>query len=211
MKHEHIIGLKSSQIKEQLSHAGFMNLLAPVNAVTIDPTQVVVGHREYLDNHNGHGDPSILQAIGYAVIHHPTLGYLAYHRKGSEGRLDGKISIGFGGHTSITDIKVHVDYPEEIDLLDSVVNGMHRELQEELVFTNGAINDSKALGVILCDLTPVDLLHIGFVYQFELESEVTDVALGDHGKELFWVASLNQLDQDKCEEWTKIIVKSMGD
>lgn len=208
MKHEHILGIRTNAVRDQLA-SSCMNMLAPVGSVSIDPTQVVVGHREHLDNYGASGDPSVLQAIGYAVIHHPKFGYLVYQRKGAEGRLDGKISIGFGGHTSIADIKVYDDYPEEIDLMGSVVNGMYRELTEELVFTNGSIHSSKALGVILCDRTPVDLLHIGFVYQFELDSSVTDVALGDHGKEIFWVQSFNELNLERCEEWTKIVITAI--
>lgn len=55
----------------------------------------------------------------------------------------------------------------------------------------------------------MDLLHIGFVYQFELDSSVTDVALGDHGKEIFWVQSFNELNLERCEEWTKIVITAI--
>lgn len=203
MKHEHILGIKADSVKSQL--ASFVNKLAPIDALTIDPTQVVVGHREYLDKHNGHGDPSVLQAIGYAVIHHPTLGYLAYQRKGSEGRLDGKISIGFGGHTSISDIVAVKDHPEEISLKESVGKGLLRELEEEIIIKNGYLGMPKFLGLIICDRAPVDLLHIGFAYQFEMVRGDFEVDLGDHGKEMFWVKSLKDVDVEHCEEWTKII------
>lgn len=101
----------------------------------IHPQKVIVGHREHLDNKlnddGKKGDFNYLQAIGYAIIAHPQKGILAYRRAGSESRLNGQISIGFGGHTSVSDI---VCFPgtEEIDLVSSTIKGMERELSEEV-------------------------------------------------------------------------------
>jgi predicted NUDIX family phosphoesterase len=210
MKHEHILGLKRNKNYNfnQLDQSIFY----------VSPMDVVVGHREYLDNANNIGDYSILQAIGYGVIFHPKKGYLAYKRKGSESRLNDKISIGFGGHTSVLDI-VTIN-GEEIDFFKSVQNGLTRELLEELVF-NGIsldksscsertiqsyIQDIKYKGHIVCNKTPVDLLHIGIISVATLRESISEVSLGDHGKELFWVESLSDLDYNNCEEWTKILI-----
>lgn len=210
MKHEHILGLKRNKNYNfnQLDQGIFY----------VNPVDVVVGHREYLDNVNNIGDSSVLQAIGYGVIFHPKKGYLAYKRKGSESRLNDKISIGFGGHTSILDIVTLND--EEIDFFESVQNGLKRELSEELIFNGisfGKSSDSEKLiqnciknieykGQIVCNKTPVDLLHIGMVSIVTLGYCVSEVSLGDHGKELFWVDSLSDLDYNNCEEWTKILI-----
>lgn len=210
MKHEHILGLKRNKNYNfnQLDQGIFY----------VNPVDVVVGHREYLDNVNNIGDSSVLQAIGYGVIFHPKKGYLAYKRKGSESRLNDKISIGFGGHTSILDIVTLND--EEIDFFESVQNGLKRELSEELIFNGisfGKSSNSEKLiqsciknieykGQIVCNKTPVDLLHIGMVSIVTLGYCVSEVSLGDHGKELFWVDSLSDLDYNNCEEWTKILI-----
>jgi predicted NUDIX family phosphoesterase len=217
MKHEHILGLKRNKNYNfnQLDQGIFY----------VNPMDVVVGHREYLDNVNNIGDSSVLQAIGYGVVFHPKKGYLAYKRKGSESRLNDKISIGFGGHTSILDIVI--TNGEEIDFFESVQKGLKRELSEELIFSGASFDkssysDDKSFysekimqsciksieykGQIVCNKTPVDLLHIGLVSIVTLRYFFSEVSLGDHGKEFFWVESLSDLDYNNCEEWTKILI-----
>lgn len=209
MKREHILAVLSESISVE------RNTLTSLDSLSIDPQMVVVGHRERLDKLNGTGDRNFLQPIGYAVITHPDKGLLAYRRQGSEGRLDGKISIGFGGHTSVTDIVVF-DGTEEIDFLSSTILGMERELAEELHFIkNGQaceavlsdFENHAPVGVISCDRTDVDLLHIGLVYSFELDKAITEVSLGDHGQDIFWIKDVSEIELDDCEEWTKIILE----
>jgi predicted NUDIX family phosphoesterase len=213
VKREHILAVKTAAIQEQLTYNQLTDTL------DIDPRTVFIGHRDYLDNVNDIGDPDFLQAIGYAVIKHPQYGILAYQRKGSEGRLNGKISIGFGGHTSIQDI-VPFDKTEEIDLFSSVKEGLYREIEEEVYFSSehGRLfnhtdycSDTELLGYIACDKTPVDKLHLGFVSLFTLHDKVISAQLGDHGKTLFWIPleEIKNVNLDDCEEWTKIVLATL--
>lgn len=210
MKREHILAVRTASILARPTLK--RNQLTPL--LNVEPRDVVIGHREDLDKSNeGKGDRNFLQGIGYAVLI-SSKGVLAYRRKGTEGRLDGKVSVGFGGHTSISDI-VPVYGTEEIDFVASVNKGMIRELQEELtffvdgepvVFNEDLLSFPKNIGCIVCDVTDVDLLHIGFVSVFTLDDSVTDVKLGDHGDAIFWIENPKGVELEDCEEWTKIVL-----
>ncbi len=204
-KREHILCIDKTSIQEQLN--GNYNKM--ISDVFIHPDNVFIGSRERLDKKDGIGDRQFLQPIGYVVINNPEKGYLAYRRKGGEGRLNGKISIGFGGHTSAKDL-CFFSKTEEVDIFSTVEAGMEREIEEEIIFSKGDKSDfsTNFQGVIVCDKTDVDLLHIGFVYLKTYWSKEIEVTLGDHGLELFWVKELSELDYDNCEEWTKIIIDS---
>lgn len=217
MKREHILALHAASISIE------RNTLVPVDSFLAYPQKVIIGHREHLDNklnNDGRlGDYDYRQAIGYAVVTHPDKGILAFRRKGTEERLDGLISVGFGGHVSVSDLTLY-DGTEEIDFVTSTVNSMARELAEELELKASLTDffvpaeerffiDKNPLGVISCDKTDVDCLHIGVAFDFRLNPSVSDVSLGDHGSEIFWIDDIESVDTNDCEEWTKIILKDL--
>ena len=208
MKREHILAVTKSSVIDVIGN-NFNKLTKEIN---INPLDVIISHREYLDNHNSIGDNRFLQGIGYGVVKHPTHGILAYRRKGTEGRLDGKISIGFGGHTSVSDI-ITIKGTEEIDFVESLNLGMTRELSEELTIDGddvaSALSKPKFIGCIVCDRTEVDKLHIGFVSEFNLYAKPENVSLGDHGSQIFWIKDVSEIDLNECEEWTKIILEQL--
>lgn len=72
-------------------------------------------------------DNKILQIIPYVVCVNSDNEILAYYRKGGgEGRLEGKKSIGIGGHVNIDDMI------SDDKTWDVVLNGAAREVSEEL-------------------------------------------------------------------------------
>lgn len=95
------------------------------------------------------------QLIPYIVVKHKDK-YLTYIRKGSEHRLHGSKSIGFGGHIDETDIK---DFKSITDLIIPVIRELHEELG---LLSNQYILDFKPV-LIYSTKTNVDKVHIGTV------------------------------------------------
>jgi predicted NUDIX family phosphoesterase len=204
MKREHILALDKREFLSNFHTSDKFGISDGVypNDVYVDPQDVFIGHREKLDNLYGFGDLNSLQPIGYGVVHCLQRGFLVYKRKGTETRLDDKLSIGFGGHTSVLDVVLD---GEEINFYETVQSGLIRELKEEIV-TNGEFFIDEYHGCILSSSSLVDSLHVGFLYTVSLSGDKTEVSLGDHGKEIFWVKDLDDIDLNQCEKWTQLAI-----
>ena len=126
MKNEHIIAVSNNAFKGITP-----NVLYKEN-FDFDPLGVIIAHRELLDNKpnedGSKGEPSFRQVIGYVLVRQGN-NFLGYRRKGTEERLNGKVSIGFGGHTTVADIGIIGDL---INVTNSVRKACLRELNEEL-------------------------------------------------------------------------------
>ena len=130
-----------------------------------DKLAMLLDHKEYIPRSQCETDPSYQQLIPYVVVRCGGL-ILAYQRKGSETRLDGLWSIGIGGHVNDTD--------------EGWLSGVVREIREETGF-DGAIgmtgqippnNEwaplSGPLGFLRSDLTAVDRVHLGVLYELRV-------------------------------------------
>ncbi len=96
------------------------------------------------------------QIIPYAILQRADGKIACYRRHGTEKRLHGLYTCGVGGH---------IDEPDKGDtLLETVQNGMNRELSEEIAnFDKGRIS-LENLGFIHEVESEVGLLHLGIVY-----------------------------------------------
>lgn len=105
-------------------------------------------------------DPSFKQLIPYCIFRHgEQVFYYKRGKKGGEGRLHSKRSIGIGGHISSTD-RLTGDR--------RYLSAMHREIEEE-VFLESGFKD-RCVGLINDDETPVGQVHLGIVHIFELDT-----------------------------------------
>jgi len=91
-------------------------------------------------------DSSIKQLIPYIVLIDPDNNIVSYKRKGSEDRLLGKFSVGFGGH-----------WKEN----ETFIECLTRELKEEIGLTINNIDELYLLDLIYTEESEVDKVHVG--------------------------------------------------
>lgn len=137
-------------------------------------------------------DEDLRQVIPYMIIMSPQGRILAYERSGSEGRLHGKWSIGFGGHI------------EEADR--DFYTGTMRELKEELGLRDEAFFESDQLDdYILCYKTPVDRVHMGVPFLLTVDED--EPSPSSEIPEPHWktVDELTDLSlEGRLEDWSEI-------
>ena len=93
------------------------------------------------------------QIIPYVVLIHNAEIFLTQRLKAqTEKRLHGMFSIGLGGHIN----------PSEATKKDFILEGMRRELYEEVGLNN--VTDEKLVGIINDQSAEVSNYHIGLVY-----------------------------------------------
>lgn len=122
----------------------------------LETLDLCLGERHWLET-----DPTFRQIIPYLIV---TDGerVLRYIRgvTGGEDRLHGQLSIGFGGHIDLDDLAVYET--GQVNLASTLYNAAARELREELGVQTPP-NLRRLLGLIVCDDTPVDQVHLGWV------------------------------------------------
>lgn len=109
-----------------------------------------------VDRDEVEGNPAFKQIIPYVVITDENFNVLTYTRKGSEKRLVGKKSIGFGGH-----------WKAEEHFIECV----KRELNEELGLKDYDEYGITVEDIIYSEATPVDSVHMGILLLLEFDSE----------------------------------------
>lgn len=150
------------------------------------------------------------QVISVVVLKDANENVLAFQRgeAGSEERLHGLWSIGWGGHVEELDL---VRTPAgEIDVAATAFDGARRELWEELAI----VANKKALGkvrrVIRLNDSPVDRVHEGHVFYLTLErGPLTVEATAENAAWVTLEELLNLLGEGKLESWSAEIVKDL--
>lgn len=127
------------------------------NAFPIPFEKVFAGKTLYwIEREEAEVDQNYKQLIPYIIIVNDNGKFAVYPRHGNEKRLHGLYSCGIGGH---------IDEVDKADtVLQTIRNGMYRELQEEfknfqkekvLLEYKGVINEVK---------TKTGLVHLGIVF-----------------------------------------------
>lgn len=154
----------------------------------------------FMDRDKAEKDPDWKQVIPYILIRYQNT-YLTYQRtkKGGEDRLHNLFSLGIGGHIKDSD---------GIGPIDAFLQGMDRELKEELVID--VRPDPRALkGVIYDPSTDVGRVHFGFVYV--LESATPNVKSLDPaiGVPSYINVEFIKQQRDNFEAWSKICIDNL--
>lgn len=171
-------------------------------------------------------DDSIVQIIPYVICCTKEGKILSYSRKGGgEGRLEGKRSIGIGGHINIDDI-------HNLDLSDSswdfVLKGAVRELKEELTLfstESTIINNLVEVGIIYTPLDglkdsnerkttsipPVGAVHLGDIYMLEVPETITIKDNEGMINPQFLNVSEAYESKDKYETWSRLILETLSE
>lgn len=142
-------------------------------------------------------DFNFKQIIPYVILKKHDGQIACYKRHGTEKRLHGLYSCGFGGH---------IDEPDNSNSLFSTIeNGMYRELSEELANFDDKKISLKYKGFIHEVESEVGLLHIGIVYLAEC-SEGYEPLETYETKGLEW-KSISELKSLKTELWSKLAME----
>jgi predicted NUDIX family phosphoesterase len=161
-------------------------------------TTLVTRRGVFMDRPEAEVDPAYKQIIPYAVIRHSERFFLLQRKSTqSEQRLHNKLSIGVGGHINPSEVA-----PDS----DVILEGLARELNEELYIASGY--RERLVGLINDDTTDVGRVHLGVL--FEIESISTDVRVREtHKMDGAW-AQMSHLDQshERLETWSQIVFDS---
>ena len=117
-------------------------------------------------------------------------------RIGGDSRLQGKLSIGLGGH---------MDGGEDMD------TALYRELEEEVGLTVDDIVTASYCGSIYSEATEVDSVHIGLVYVLVTSADEIE-CLEKETLEGRWftVDELRTLrNEGRMESWSEIVFDNL--
>ncbi len=140
-------------------------------------------------------DETRLQVIPYVLIkleEDGKPGVLMYIRSGSESRLLRKLSLGFGGHSSVEDATVR--------------QTACREIKEEIGLD---VNEEEMefLGYIFSNADAVSRVHLGYVYVVNANKGIKDI---EHSEEIEKICFYDgrQGCDGTLENWSQILIKS---
>jgi predicted NUDIX family phosphoesterase len=191
---EHVLVVPTALFHQIGYFQGFSGDVEKYVTRLLDPS-----HTSFRPRNEVEEDPSFKQLIPYCIFRHETkVFYYKRGKKGGEGRLHSKRSVGIGGHISSTD-RLGGDR--------RYFEAMHREISEE-VFLESAFRD-RCVGLINDDETPVGQVHLGIVHIFDLDAakvrprEETIIETG------FAEPAELLRDEHEFETWSQICLKNL--
>ena len=147
--------------------------------------------RQELEN-----DPEYKQIIAQVILKYKDKYFLHRQVKRNEERLNSLCPLPLGGH--IEEVDSNSD-----DILETA---LERELHEEVDLKSNIVKKSYLGLIYLEDDNPVNLVHVGFVYIFDLDG--ADVHVKEEGLEDIGFVSLDYLktNSEKLTYWSRIII-----
>jgi predicted NUDIX family phosphoesterase len=139
------------------------------------------------------------QIIPYILIRNRANQIALYQRKGSEKRLHGLWSAGFGGHIEA------FDYQHKENIGELILKSAIRELREE--FADNADYNLQFEGVINEEETKVGRTHIGIVFSVIIDSEQFIPSAEIEAIE--WV-DIHKFPNYKKELWSKLATELLN-
>jgi predicted NUDIX family phosphoesterase len=147
-------------------------------------------------------DTAYRQVIPYLIVTYEDMVFIT-KRKDGDGRLIGKLSCGIGGHIELCD----TTWTNSSILKEA----LKREIEEELVIDyNTQVKSCVPIGVLCCNETEVDKVHIGIVYNVEVTTFNIQVRETDtlEGGFIFKKHTLERLDEN-WETWSKLCLTKL--
>jgi len=147
--------------------------------------------RQELEN-----DPEYKQIIAQVILRYKDKYFLHRQVKRNEERLNSLCPLPLGGHIEQVD-------SNSDDILETA---LERELHEEVDLKSDIVKKSYLGLIYLEDDNPVNLVHVGFVYIFDLDG--ADVHVKEEGLEDIGFVSLDYLktNSEKLTYWSRIII-----
>lgn len=151
---EHVLVVPTLLFHELGHFQGFTSRVDRYVKTLFDPV-----HTSYRPRDEVEDDPSYKQLIPYCIFR---CGDRIFHykrgKRGGEGRLHAKRSVGIGGHISVEDPRTAGE---------PYFEAMWREINEEVHLETG--HRQQCVGLINDDETDVGRVHLGIVHVFDLE------------------------------------------
>lgn len=142
-------------------------------------------------------DPEYKQVIAQVILRYKDKYFLHRQVKRNEERLNSLCPLPLGGHIEEIDVK------EGKDIFEVALD---RELHEEVDIKSNITNRQYLGLVYLEDENPVNHVHVGLVYVYDLDG--TDVHVKEEGLEDIGFVSLDylQTNTEKLTYWSRIII-----
>lgn len=191
---EHVLVVPTLLFHELGYFQGFQGQTDRYLSTLLDPL-----HTSFRPRREVEEDPSYKQLIPYCLfLHDGKVFHYKRGKKGGEGRLHSKRSVGIGGHISSTD-RLHGDR--------RYLEAMHREIAEEVYLESGF--KDRCVGLINDDETPVGQVHLGIVHIFQLDA--AKVSPREESILETGFASPAELlrDIEQFETWSQICLKHL--
>ena len=141
-------------------------------------------------------DPEYKQIIAQVILRYKDKYFLHRQVKRNEERLNSLCPLPLGGHIEQVD-------SNSDDILETA---LERELHEEVDLKSNIVKKSYLGLIYLEDDNPVNFVHVGFVYIFDLDG--ADVHVKEEGLEDIGFVSLDYLktNSEKLTYWSRIII-----
>ncbi len=142
-------------------------------------------------------DDTHRQVIPYVILCHGGL-VLSYRRTfaGSEARLSGLLSIGWGGHVDLSDAQLN---GQRLDVAQTLDVAVRRELWEELRLSPP--EERQYRGLILDRESTVGRVHVAIVQSWSF-GDKPQVTCDRYSERLAWVRPEDVSGQQKLESWS---------
>lgn len=142
-------------------------------------------------------DSSYKQIIAQVILKYKDKYFLHRQVDKNEDRLNSLCPLPLGGHIEKIDIK------KDQDILEVALD---RELNEEVELGSKIVKKTYLGLVYIEDENPVNHVHVGFVYVYDLDG--TDVHIKEEGLEDIGFVSLDYLktNTEKLTYWSRIII-----
>lgn len=141
---------------------------------------------------------TLLQLLPYIVVKCGNE-YLTYARKGTEARLHGKRSIGFGGHIDLSDFDDIVQW--------TIHNAGERELKEELDLEESLVMSDE---FIFTNYDNVSQVHLGCIGYVEIKDKSLVKPNPDEILDPQWLTAESiRAKLDTYEKWSRILIKHL--
>lgn len=161
--------------------------------------KLIIDNQEFRPRNELENDPTYKQVIAQVVLRYENKYYLHRQEDRTETRLNGLSPLPLGGHIEEFD-------KDAEDGKDIIETALLRELHEE-VEINVKIVSKNFLGLVYIeDENPVNSVHVGLVYIFDVSGE--DVHIKEEGLKDIGFVSLDFLKKNKetLTYWSRLII-----
>lgn len=186
-------------------------------------TEEILEGSSFVERWLAESDKKILQLIPYIICLDSDGNILSYRRKGGgEGRLEGRRSIGIGGHINDSDkiikgnnLTEHLNKTKTENTWEIVICGAIRELEEELGLSPKYSRQGlKQVGTIFTPtngentsaLPRVGEVHLGIIYTLGISNTITVKASEGLVEPAFL---LDTPDLSEYELWSSMILDNI--
>lgn len=197
---EHVLLCDSGRIQKIMGENVIIPISREIISMLAKPSTFWLGPRNHSET-----DPKYVQLISYVLIEHDSQ-ILCYQRGDDslEQRLKNMLSIGFGGHISLKDVRITNGV---LDVMKTIKAGASREVREELEIHR--VVARKELVLLHSKLNAVDEVHCGFVEVWKIESP--QVTTKEKSLKTIGFKTLSELaNMQGFETWSTLLIQHLN-